>query len=179
MHMPLQVLAKRARKNVAVDKLTCSVCVFAFDLLYLNGESLLAETLAQRRKKLVAAFQESPGAFQFVTHINTEEAGTIEDFLETAVLDNCEVCACASACARVAACAYLSACRDVIVHYIHTHACIHTRAYAHQGLMIKSLDTPGSCYVPDKRSREWLKVKKVPPRMHTHMYTHAHMCTHA
>ena len=36
MHMPLQVLAKRARKNVAVDKLTCSVCVFAFDLLYLK-----------------------------------------------------------------------------------------------------------------------------------------------
>ena len=101
MHVPLQVLAKRARKNVALDKLTCSVCVFAFDLLYLNGESLLAETLAQRRKKLVAAFQESPGAFQFVTHINTEEAGTIEDFLETAVLDNCEVCACVSACRRV------------------------------------------------------------------------------
>ena len=148
MHMPLQVLAKRARKNVAVDKLTCSVCVFAFDLLYLNGESLLAETLAQRRRKLVEAFQESPGSFQFVTHINTEEAGTIEDFLETAVLDNCEVCACVSACAHVAACAYL-------------RACIHTRAYAHQGLMIKSLNTPGSCYVPDKRSREWLKVKKV------------------
>ena len=30
------------------------------------------------------------GSFKFVTHINTAEAGEIEDFLETAVLDNCE-----------------------------------------------------------------------------------------
>ena len=97
-----------------------SVCVFAFDLLYLNGESLLAETLAQRRRKLVEAFQESPGSFQFVTHINTDEAGTIEDFLETAVLDNCEVCACVFVCACVSVYAYIR---------IHTRACTHMHTH--------------------------------------------------
>ena len=116
--LPFQVLAKRARKNVALDKVSCAVCVFAFDLLYLNGRSLLHLTLAERRAQLRGAFNEVEDAFKFVTEISTGDAGAIEDFLETAVLDNCE------------------------------------------GLMIKSLDTAASSYVPDKRSREWLKVKK-------------------
>jgi len=116
--LPFQALAKRARKNVKADAVSVAVCLFAFDLLFLNGRSLLDETLAERRRQLMSAFQEVEGAFKFVTHINTAEAGEIEDFLETAVLDNCE------------------------------------------GLMIKSLVTAASTYIPDKRSREWLKVKK-------------------
>jgi DNA ligase-1 len=39
--------------------------VFAFDLLYLNGESLLHQTLAERRKKLVSSFQQVDAAFRY------------------------------------------------------------------------------------------------------------------
>ena len=35
------MLSTRKRKDASVDNITVRVCVFAFDLLYLNGESLL------------------------------------------------------------------------------------------------------------------------------------------
>ena len=37
------------------------MCLFAFDLLYLNGRSLLDLTLAERRRLLLSAFQEVEG----------------------------------------------------------------------------------------------------------------------
>jgi DNA ligase 1 len=41
--MPFQELSKRKRKDVKVEDIQIRVCLFAFDLLYLNGEvSVLA-----------------------------------------------------------------------------------------------------------------------------------------
>lgn len=41
--MPFQELSKRKRKDVKVEDIQVRVCLFAFDLLYLNGEvSILA-----------------------------------------------------------------------------------------------------------------------------------------
>lgn len=41
--MPFQELSKRKRKDVKVEDIQVRVCLFAFDLLYLNGEvSVLA-----------------------------------------------------------------------------------------------------------------------------------------
>lgn len=36
--MPFQELSKRKRKDVKVEDIQIRVCLFAFDLLYLNGE---------------------------------------------------------------------------------------------------------------------------------------------
>jgi len=41
--MPFQELSKRKRKDVKIEDIQVRVCLFAFDLLYLNGEvSVLA-----------------------------------------------------------------------------------------------------------------------------------------
>ena len=37
------------------------MCLFAFDCLYLNGETLLEKTLVERRQALYSAIQEEPG----------------------------------------------------------------------------------------------------------------------
>jgi len=36
--MPFQELSKRKRKDVKVEDIQVRVCLFAFDILYLNGE---------------------------------------------------------------------------------------------------------------------------------------------
>lgn len=37
--MPFQELSRRKRKDVKVEDIQVRVCLFAFDLLYLNGEA--------------------------------------------------------------------------------------------------------------------------------------------
>lgn len=36
--LPFQELSRRKRKDVKAEDVTVQVCLFAFDLLYLNGE---------------------------------------------------------------------------------------------------------------------------------------------
>jgi hypothetical protein len=57
---PFQVLSTRKRKDATVDNITVQVCVFAFDLLYLNGEPLLREQLVRRRELLYNTFNPIP-----------------------------------------------------------------------------------------------------------------------
>jgi hypothetical protein len=57
---PFQVLSTRKRKDASVDNITVQVCVFAFDLLYLNGEPLLREQFARRRELLYKTFTPIP-----------------------------------------------------------------------------------------------------------------------
>ena len=42
--MPFQELSKRKRKDVKLDDIQVRVCLFAFDLLYLNGEVRMASS---------------------------------------------------------------------------------------------------------------------------------------
>ncbi|KAL4194789.1 hypothetical protein AMTRI_Chr05g61270 [Amborella trichopoda] len=48
--LPFQVLSGRARKGVTLSEIKVSVCIFAFDILYLNGRQLLQELLKVRRE---------------------------------------------------------------------------------------------------------------------------------
>ncbi len=41
------------------------MCLYAFDCLYLNGETLLQQPLSARREKLYSALIESPGELWF------------------------------------------------------------------------------------------------------------------
>jgi hypothetical protein len=46
----MQILSTRARKGVSLNTIKVQVCLFAFDLLYLNGHPLLQEQLNVRRE---------------------------------------------------------------------------------------------------------------------------------
>ena len=48
--LPFQILSTRARKNVNVNDIKVGVCIFAFDMLYLNGQQLIQENLDIRRE---------------------------------------------------------------------------------------------------------------------------------
>jgi DNA ligase 1 len=52
---PFQELAARPRGAVDIESLKVDVCVFVFDLLELNGESMLTKPLRQRRESLQRA----------------------------------------------------------------------------------------------------------------------------
>lgn len=85
-----QALSTRARKNVEIEDITVGVCIFAFDLLYLNGQALLQENLRVRREHLYASFEEEPGFLQFATTITSNDVEEIQNFLDQAVGASCE-----------------------------------------------------------------------------------------
>lgn len=88
--LPFQTLSTRARKNVKLEEIKVQVCLYAFDLLYLNGESLLRQPLRKRREMLFSAFHKVPGEFHFVEFRNLSEPDEIQEFLMEAVAGSCE-----------------------------------------------------------------------------------------
>ncbi|CAA2995406.1 DNA ligase 1 [Olea europaea subsp. europaea] len=88
--LPFQVLSTRARKNVVMSEIKVDVCIFAFDILYLNGQELLQEQLDIRREHLYKSFQEEQGLFQFATAITSNDLEEIQKFLDGAVDSSCE-----------------------------------------------------------------------------------------
>ncbi|KAG0351220.1 hypothetical protein BG005_009313 [Podila minutissima] len=88
--LPFQVLSTRKRKDVKEEDIKVQVCIFAFDLLYLNGESLLREPLAKRRQLLLEHFLEVDGEFAFAKSMNSTHIEDIQTFLDQSVADNCE-----------------------------------------------------------------------------------------
>ncbi|XP_072214320.1 LOW QUALITY PROTEIN: DNA ligase 1 [Excalfactoria chinensis] len=87
---PFQVLMTRKRKDVDAAAIKVQVCVYAFDLLYLNGEPLVREPLATRRRLLRQSFEEVEGEFLFATSMDTCNADEISDFLDKAIKASCE-----------------------------------------------------------------------------------------
>ncbi|XP_020507682.2 DNA ligase 1 [Labrus bergylta] len=87
---PFQVLTTRKRKDVDASEIKVQVCVYAFDLLYLNGESLVRQPLCRRRELLRESFSEVEGEFVFARYIDSDNTETIAEFLEQSVRDSCE-----------------------------------------------------------------------------------------
>uniref|UniRef100_A0A3Q2NV85 DNA ligase n=1 Tax=Fundulus heteroclitus TaxID=8078 RepID=A0A3Q2NV85_FUNHE len=87
---PFQVLTTRKRKDVDASEIKVQVCVYAFDLLYLNGESLVRQPLCRRRELLRESFTEVEGEFVFARAIDSHDTETIAEFLEQSVRDSCE-----------------------------------------------------------------------------------------
>jgi len=136
--MPFQELSKRKRKDVKVEDIQVRVCLFAFDLLYLNGEvsvlasscfiqsgtfllinrtqPLLHRTLSERRELLRQNFEPVDFEFQYAKSSDSEKTEEIQAFLDESVKDGCE------------------------------------------GLMVKMLESEASYYEPSRRSVNWLKV---------------------
>lgn len=53
------------RKDIKVQ-----VCIYGFDLLYLNGESLITKSLSDRRDALRTQFDVVPAKFEFASSLD-------------------------------------------------------------------------------------------------------------
>lgn len=89
---PFQILANRARKDVVIQSVKIDVCLFAFDLMYLNGEELLDRPFRERRSLLRSLFLDLPGHFTWVKSLDATSADfeTVSDFFKGALDIKCE-----------------------------------------------------------------------------------------
>jgi ATP-dependent DNA ligase len=72
--MAFQTLSTRARggekTKIEVADVKIAVCVFAFDLMYVDGEALVKESFRERRKRMREAFpNHSDGHFEFAREV--------------------------------------------------------------------------------------------------------------
>eukprot|EP00188_Purpureofilum_apyrenoidigerum_P003802 Plantae.Rhodophyta-Purpureofilum_apyrenoidigerum.ctg4069.p1 GENE.Plantae.Rhodophyta-Purpureofilum_apyrenoidigerum.ctg4069~~Plantae.Rhodophyta-Purpureofilum_apyrenoidigerum.ctg4069.p1 ORF type:complete len:282 (+),score=43.74 Plantae.Rhodophyta-Purpureofilum_apyrenoidigerum.ctg4069:178-1023(+) len=87
--LPFQQLQGRARKDVSIANVKITVCIFAFDILYLN-RPLISETLEKRRRMLHENFDEKPGVFCFAKGKDTTDAEEIMQLLNESIKIGCE-----------------------------------------------------------------------------------------
>ena len=87
-----QTLTNRAKKDVAISAIKVEVCLFAFDLMFLNGESLLDRSFRERRSLLRSLFIEIPYRFTWVKNIDatSAESETVLEFFKSATDIKCE-----------------------------------------------------------------------------------------
>ncbi|KAF2007960.1 ATP-dependent DNA ligase [Amniculicola lignicola CBS 123094] len=87
-----QTLANRARKDVVIGSVTIDVCLFAFDLMYLNGEELLNRPFRERRSLLRSLFVEIPHHFTWVKSLETTslDVEAVQTFFKSALDIKCE-----------------------------------------------------------------------------------------
>jgi len=88
--LPFQELTRRKRKDVKAEDIKVKVHLFAFDLLYLNGESLLHHDLLARRKLLREHFVPVQGEFDFAKSEDAADVEHIQTFLDQSIKDRCE-----------------------------------------------------------------------------------------
>lgn len=88
--LPFQVLSTRKRKDVLSGEIKVKVQLFAFDILYYNGKSLLTTPLQERRQILEEHFNTTVGKFSLATHMNSNNIDEIQGFLDQSVKDSCE-----------------------------------------------------------------------------------------
>ena len=87
---PFQILSTRRKKNVEAEDVQVAIVLYAFDLLFLNGESLVKRTLQERRELLHQTFNEVPNEFAFAQHSDCTTVEEVRELLEKSVNEECE-----------------------------------------------------------------------------------------
>ncbi|KAJ5493098.1 hypothetical protein N7539_001844 [Penicillium diatomitis] len=87
-----QTLTNRAKKNVDIGAIKVNVCLFSFDLMYLNGEPLLNRPFRERRELLRSLFVEIPNRFTWVKNLDATSADSeaVLEFFKGATDAKCE-----------------------------------------------------------------------------------------
>ena len=87
-----QTLTNRAKKNVEIGSIKVNVCLFAFDLMYLNGEPLLDRSFRERRELLRNLFVEIPNRFSWVKSLDatSSDSDAVLEFFKNATDSKCE-----------------------------------------------------------------------------------------
>ena len=80
--LPFQDLSKRKKKLAEGEKQTIAVALFAFDLIYLNGKSLIKETLRERRDLLHKNIKHVEGKMHFASYSDGKDTEEIQKFLD-------------------------------------------------------------------------------------------------
>ncbi|KAI0775738.1 ATP-dependent DNA ligase [Trametes elegans] len=138
-----QELSNRARKDVKLDDVKVSVCVFAFDLMYLDGQILLERPFRERRSLLRTRFpphtppQTAAARFAHVRSVESELGReAVEDFWQAAVN---------------------SASEGLMVKLLDSGEVLEEPNQRKDHPRRKPLP---ATYEPDKRTSAWLKLKK-------------------
>ncbi|KHO01025.1 DNA ligase, ATP-dependent [Metarhizium album ARSEF 1941] len=87
-----QTLTNRARKDVEIGSIKIDVCLFAFDLMFLNDQPLLGRSFRERRELLRSLFTEVPHKFTWVRSLDatSNDSETVLDFFKSATESKCE-----------------------------------------------------------------------------------------
>ncbi|KAF9891116.1 hypothetical protein FE257_005052 [Aspergillus nanangensis] len=144
-----QVLTNRAKKNVDIGAIKINVCLFAFDLMYLNGAPLLDRPFRERRELLRSIFVEIPYRFTWVKSLDatSAESETVLEFFKGATDKKCE---------------------GIMVKVLDNIAKPNPDEQTNPPTNTTATEPPKgsrrkallSTYEPDKRLESWLKVKK-------------------
>ena len=139
-----QTLTNRAKKNVDIGKIHINVCLFAFDLMYLNGEPLLGRPFRERRELLHGLFTRIPNRFMCVKSLDATSADSeaVLEFFKSATEAKCE--------GIMVKVLDNNNNRNIVSEEHHPNK--ETNANRRKALL--------STYEPDKRLESWLKVKK-------------------
>ncbi|KLU90965.1 DNA ligase 1 [Magnaporthiopsis poae ATCC 64411] len=87
-----QTLTNRARKDVEIGSITVDVCLFAFDLMFLNGQPLLDRSFRERRELLRSLFVQVPHHFTWVNSVDatSQDSEAVLEFFKAATDAKCE-----------------------------------------------------------------------------------------
>ncbi|KAG9220733.1 hypothetical protein CCMSSC00406_0003832 [Pleurotus cornucopiae] len=154
-----QELSYRARKDVLIKDVEVQVGVFAFDLMFLDGEILLSRPLRERRALLRLNFaprtpqEQSVARFDHVASCESNSGKeNVEEFWEKAIESRCE--------------GLMIKVRSVTVQFfsLSNNPVWGAQVLDNEGQPDVSVQTRRkplpATYEPDKRTTAWLKLKK-------------------
>ncbi|EWC45233.1 hypothetical protein DRE_05960 [Drechslerella stenobrocha 248] len=165
-----QTLASRGRKDVTLGTVQVNVCMFAFDLMQLNGEELLAKPFRERRRLLREEFVEVDRKFTWVKSLDAtaDDQDAVIEFFKGSLHEKCEgimvklldnEVPAGSVCVADAS---IDADAHTLVDEIQTKPTNKGK----EGKVKETKKGGGrrkpllATYEPDKRLESWLKVKK-------------------